>query len=221
MLTKSPSRVPAPQPFVIGIAGGTASGKTTLAQRLAKHLGSEKSVAILSQDDYYKNLAHLSLQDRSNLNFDHPDAIDFNLLVKHLRQLKNNETIQVPKYDFSQHRRLEKSKVINDQKLISKIVVEGTLIFSQVELLKCLHVKIFVDSDADIRLIRRLERDVQERGRTMESILQQYLKTTRPMHRRFVDSTKNQADITISDEDIFSLDFYKLKDLGKRIRNWQ
>ena len=202
------------RPFIIGIGGGTASGKTTLAQKLKKSILLSLT---LSQDNYYNNHEHLSLKDRSNLNFDHPDAIDFLLLKKHLCQLCWGKDIQIPQYDFSQHRRLEKSETVKAGRY-TYIIVEGTLIFSQI---RGLDFKIFVDTDSDIRLIRRLKRDIQERGRTTASIIQQYLNTTRPMHCRFVEPTKNQADIVIPgaapSNDQFKRLVKKIKDTEKKL----
>ena len=202
------------RPFIIGISGGTASGKTTLAQKLKKSILLSLT---LSQDNYYKNHEHLSLKARSNLNFDHPDAIDFLLLKKHLCQLCWGKDIQIPQYDFSQHKRLEKLKTVKADRY-THIIVEGTLIFSQIP---SLDYKIFVDTDSDIRLIRRLKRDFQERGRKTESIIQQYLTTTRPMHHRFVEPKNSQADIVISGTAFSNCQFKKLlkkiKEKAKKI----
>ena len=196
------------KPFIIGIAGGTASGKTTLAQKLKRYIPLSLT---LSQDNYYNNHEHLSLKDRSNLNFDHPDAIDFLLLKKHLCQLCWGKDIQIPQYNFRQHRRLEKSETVKAGRY-TYIIVECTLIFSQI---RGLDFKIFVDTDSDIRLVRRLKRDIKDRGRTTESIIQQYLNTTRPMHCRFVEPTKNQADIVISG---VALSNDQVKQLVKKLR---
>ncbi len=180
--------------MTIGVGGGTASGKTTFSQRLAESLGPGR-VLILSQDTYYCDGSHLSPEKRAQLNFDRPDAVDFELLVRHLTQLQKGREVARPKYDFRQHVRLAETEQAGPRPVI---LVEGTLVFAQVELVRCFDLKVFVDAAPDIRFIRRLRRDTRERGRSVESIIRQYLWTVRPMHRRFVEPARRQADLVIS-----------------------
>lgn len=181
------------QPVVIGIAGGSGSGKTTLAQLILKRIGVEK-IAYLPHDAYYKDLTSLPPNQRAMVNFDHPDSLDTELLVSHIQQLKQGKGIQLPVYDFKTHTRTSQTIYIEPQ---SVIIVEGILIFVDATLRNLLDMKIFVDTDADIRFIRRLTRDIEERGRSMESVIRQYLATVRPMHLEFVEPSKRYADIII------------------------
>lgn len=179
--------------FVIGICGGTGSGKTTITDRLSRAL-SKDGVVVLQQDHYYKDLAHLTLQERARCNFDHPSALDTALFIEHVERLREGRAIERPVYDFTQHRRVPEKVKIEAR---PAILVEGILIFENEELRNLMDLKIFVDTDADIRFIRRLVRDVRERGRTLESVVEQYQKTVRPMHLEFVEPSKRYADIII------------------------
>lgn len=177
---------------LIGIAGGTGSGKTTLANKLYQHFG-EGSV-LLSQDCYYKDLSHLPVEERISVNFDHPDSIDFDLFKEHLAELKEGRSVVIPQYDFTTHTRTDEMEILDPAPII---LVEGILLFAIPEVRDLFDLKIFIDTDDDIRLMRRLERDLQERGRDFESVKTQYLATVKPMHNKFVDPTKAQADVVI------------------------
>ena len=178
--------------IVIGIAGGTASGKTTVAERL--YAAFENDAVILSHDYYYKPHEELSFEERSKLNYDHPDSLDTGLLVEHLRELKKGNAIMHPTYDFASYSRNVEWKKAESAKII---IVEGILIFTDNKLCKLCDVKLFVDADADVRFIRRLSRDVNERGRNMQSVINQYLSTVKPMHEQFVEPSKAKADLII------------------------
>jgi uridine kinase len=180
-------------PLVIGIAGGTGSGKTTVATTILDRVGRDK-IAFLAHDSYYRDLAHMPFEERVKVNFDHPDSLETELLVEHLNQIKNWQTIDVPVYDFTHHTRTNQVRKVEPRQVI---LVEGILIFAEPDLRKMFDVKIFVDTDADIRLIRRLQRDISERGRTTESVIHQYLTTVRPMHMEFTEPSKRYADVII------------------------
>jgi uridine kinase len=180
-------------PLVIAIAGGSGSGKTTVAQAILDRVGRTR-IAYLPHDAYYKDLSLLPPNQRAEVNFDHPNSLDSELLVQHIDQLKAWHPINLPVYDFKTHTRTDQVVCIEPQRVI---LVEGILIFAEKELRKLFDVKIFVDTDADIRFIRRLERDIAERGRTTEHVINQYLKTVRPMHMDFVEPSKRYADIII------------------------
>jgi uridine kinase len=180
-------------PIVIGVAGGTGSGKTTVAQVILERVGREW-IAFLAHDSYYRDLSGLSPEQRARVNFDHPDSLETELLVTHIQQLKAGQPVQVPIYDFKTHTRTPHSQMVHPQ---SVVLVEGILIFAETELRKLFDIKIFVDTDADIRFIRRLQRDVSERGRTIPSVIEQYLNTVRPMHMEFVEPSKRYADLII------------------------
>ncbi len=180
-------------PLVIGIAGGSGSGKTTLARLIMQRVGEDR-IAYLPHDAYYKDLSHLPPVQRMSVNFDHPDSLDTELLIQHIRQLRNYQPVELPIYDFKTHTRTQETRRIEPR---SVIMVEGILIFVDPQLRQLLDVKIFVDTDADIRLIRRLERDIRERGRTTEMVITQYLKTVRPMHLEFVEPSKRYADVIV------------------------
>ena len=180
-------------PVVIGIAGGTGSGKTTVANVIVERIGADH-IAYLPHDAYYKDLSDLPDNQRIQVNFDHPDSLDTDLFYKHIQLLKNNQPIDLPVYDFKTHSRTEQTHRIAPQPVI---LVEGILIFIEAELRKLFDIKIFVDTDPDIRFIRRLQRDITERGRTTESVIQQYLTTVRPMHLEFVEPSKRYADVII------------------------
>lgn len=181
------------QPIIFGVAGGTGSGKTTVAQRILELVGADK-VAFVPHDAYYRDLSHLSPDERKGFNFDHPDALETPLMVQHVKQLRAGRSIDIPVYDFKTHTRTTKTIHIEPAPII---LVEGILILAEPELRKLCNVRLFVDTDADIRLIRRLRRDIQERGRTAESVIDQYLATVRPMHMEFVEPSKRHADIII------------------------
>ena len=182
--------------LVIGIAGGTGSGKTTVVNQIVKHLP-EEEVCVISQDSYYKATDNLSLEERAKINFDHPRAIDFDLIVQHLKKLKSNETIAQPVYSFVTHNRTKDTVTTYPRKVI---IVEGILIFNNEELRSLFDIKIFVHADTDERLIRRVRRDITERGRNVEEVLNRYQDTLKPMHRQFIEPTKNFADIIIPND---------------------
>ena len=176
----------------IGIAGGSGSGKTTLAERLAEHFGDRLS--LLRHDDYYKAQSSLTLEERATLNFDHPDAFDTDLLIEHLDELRAGRDIDCPIYNYSLHDRDSATRKVCANEVI---VLEGILIFENPELLRRLDIKIFVDTDADERILRRIVRDTEERGRSLESVITQYLTTVKPMHDAFVEPYKRYADIIV------------------------
>lgn len=176
----------------IGIAGGSGSGKTTLANQLKKLFGNRLS--LLRHDDYYKSQSSLSLEERSVLNFDHPNAFDTKMLVQHLDELRQGKEIACPIYDYALHDRSSNVRIVHATEVI---VLEGILIFENPEILERLDIKIFVDTDADVRIIRRIKRDVSERGRDLDSVISQYLATVKPMHELFVEPSKHNADIIV------------------------
>jgi uridine kinase len=181
------------KPIVIGIAGGTGSGKTTVANVILKRVGAEK-IAFLPHDAYYKDLAELPVAQREVINFDHPDSLETELLVVHLKSLKRGQSIESPIYDFTAHQRTAETTRVDPQPVI---LVEGILVFADADLRRVFDVKIFVDTPADIRFIRRLQRDILERGRTVDSVIRQYESTVRPMHQEFVEPSKRHADVII------------------------
>ncbi len=184
---------PQPNPLVIGIAGGSGSGKTTVAQEILNRVGASR-IAYLPHDAYYKDLSGLPPVQRAEVNFDHPNSLESELLAQHISQLRNYQPVELPVYDFSIHTRTEKTISIKPQRVI---MVEGILIYAEPELRKLFDIRIFVDTDSDLRFIRRLQRDLTERGRTTESVVHQYLKTVRPMHLEFVEPSKRYADVII------------------------
>lgn len=179
--------------LVIGICGGTGSGKTTVANRLLEATGA-RDVVFLQQDSYYRNLTDMPLDFRNRANFDHPEAIDGDLLVEHLRALRRGETVELPVYDFREHVRRPETARTPPRPII---IVEGILIFADKRLLDEMDIKVFVDTPDDIRFIRRLRRDIAERGRTVDSVIEQYTATVRPMHMQFVEPSKRCADVII------------------------
>lgn len=179
--------------IVIGIAGGTGSGKTTVSNVILDRVGRDK-VAYLMHDSYYKDLSALPPIQRIEVNFDHPHSLDTDLMIQHLRQLRAWKAVEVPIYDFTTHSRTEKTITIIPQPVV---LIEGILIFAEPELRELFDVKLFVDTDPDIRFIRRLQRDISERGRTTESVIHQYESTVRPMHLKFVEPSKRYADVII------------------------
>ena len=178
--------------FIIGIAGGTGSGKTTLAENIVTHFG--QSITLLCHDDYYKAHDELPYSEREKLNYDHPDAFDTELLISHLEALKRGESIACPIYDYTVHNRSSRTKIIEPTPVI---LLEGILIFASPEVRELLDMKVFVDTDADVRILRRIVRDVRERERTLESVISQYLTTVKPMHEAFVEPSKKHADIIV------------------------
>jgi uridine kinase len=180
-------------PVVIGIAGGTGSGKTTVANVILQRVGADK-IALLPHDAYYKDLQDLPRAQRDMVNFDHPDSLETDLLVRHIGQLRQWEPVEIPIYDFTTHSRTQRTQRIDPQPVI---LVEGILIFHEPALRELFDVKIFVDTDPDIRFIRRLQRDILERGRTVDSVIHQYQTTVRPMHLEFVEPSKRHADVII------------------------
>ncbi len=179
--------------LVIGIAGGSGSGKTTVANALLDRVGAGR-IAYLPHDAYYKDLSGLPPRQRAEVNFDHPHSLDNDLLMQHIQQLKSGQAIQLPIYDFTTHTRTEHFARVDTRPVI---LVEGILLFAEPALRALFDVKIFVDTDPDLRFIRRLKRDIEERGRTTESVIHQYLSTVRPMHLEFVEASKRYADVII------------------------
>ena len=179
--------------LIIGIAGGTGSGKTTVVSKILQNLDANE-VNVLSQDNYYHDNTHLSLQEREKLNYDHPKSIDFDLLVKHVQALKNGESIEQPIYSFVTHTRTGNHVLVEPREVL---IVEGILVLTSKELLKEFDLKVFVHADNDERLIRRIRRDTQERGRDLEEVLHRYQTTLKPMHDEFIEPSKSYADIII------------------------
>ncbi len=182
--------------FIIGIAGGTGSGKTTVVNQIMHELPAEE-VTIISQDSYYKSNNHLSYEERSKINFDHPNSIDFELLVEHLKALREGKMIEQPVYSFVTHNRTRDTIKTHPRKVI---IVEGILVFTNKELLRNFDIKIFVHADSDERLIRRIKRDIAERGRDVNEVLDRYQNTLKPMHQQFIEPTKAYADIIIPND---------------------
>jgi uridine kinase len=179
--------------MIIGICGGTGSGKTTVANKILKSVGA-RDVIFLQQDSYYRNLDQLPLDFQKAVNFDHPDAIDNDLLVEHVRALKAGRHVDLPLYDFKTHSRMAKTERVEPKPIV---ILEGILIFAEKRLIDEMDVKVFVDTPDDLRFIRRLRRDIAERGRTVDSVIEQYLSTVRPMHLQFVEPSKRMADVII------------------------
>lgn len=179
--------------ILIGIGGGSGSGKTLVAKNILKEFG-EGEVVVIQQDSYYRDLSHLPFDQRVKTNFDHPDALDFDLLRRHLKQLASGKAVQVPIYDFSTHTRMRETRTVEPH---PAVVIEGIMVLTDRDLRDLLHIKIYVETDADIRFIRRLTRDIRDRERTHQDVIYQYLKTVRPMHEQFVEPTKKYADIII------------------------
>jgi uridine kinase len=177
----------------IGVAGGTASGKTSVVNAILDRVGRE-GIAHIQHDSYYKDLSHLPLEQRRRFNFDHPDALDTPLLVQHLKDLRQGTCVEVPTYNFATYCRLPETRCVHPRPVV---IVEGILIFTEPALRDLIDLKIYVDTDADLRLIRRIRRDIAERERTVESVIEQYLGTVRPMHLEFVEPSKRYADVII------------------------
>ncbi len=179
--------------IVIGVAGGSGSGKTTVANRIIERVGANR-IALIQNDAYYCDLSHLPIIERRLMNFDHPDALDTHLLVEHLRDLRDGHAVQIPIYDFNSYTRKQETQRVLPHKVI---MVEGILIFVDKILRETMNIKIFVDADSDVRLLRRLKRDIGERERTLDAVIEQYERTVRPMHLEFVEPSKRYADIII------------------------
>ena len=178
--------------MVIGIAGGTGSGKTTITKRLVERFGGD--VSVIHHDNYYKAHHSMTYEERTLLNYDHPDAFDTDMLIEHLKQLKQGKAIRCPVYDYSIHDRTEETILIEPTRVI---ILEGILIYENQALCDQMDIKIFVDADADVRILRRIERDVRDRGRSLESVINQYLSTVKPMHEQFVEPSKRRADVIV------------------------
>ncbi len=178
--------------LTIGIAGGTGSGKTTITKRIIREFGGD--VSVMYHDNYYKAHDDMPYSERCKLNYDHPDAFDTELMLEHLRALKRGEAISCPVYDYSVHNRSDKTVEIHPARVI---VVEGILIFAEAALREEMDIKLFVDTDADVRILRRIVRDVRDRGRSLDSVVNQYLSTVKPMHEQFVEPSKRCADVII------------------------
>lgn len=183
------------KPLFIGITGGSGSGKTTIVKKIFQEVP-ETSIAIIEHDSYYKDQSDMTFEDRCKTNYDHPFAFDTDLLVEHIKQLKNGNSIEKPVYDYEIHNRKTETKTVEPKEII---IVEGLLVFYEKEIRDLLDIKIFVDTDADIRLMRRIVRDMNERSRTLESIIDQYTDTVRPAHEQFIEPSKKYADIIVTE----------------------
>lgn len=197
--------------LTIGFCGGTGSGKTTLADRVINAVGGD--AVLVSMDCYYKDNKHLPFEERVKINYDHPNAFDTDLLISHIKDLKEGKSIVRPTYDFSRHVRAEEWAKLDSAKVI---IVEGILLFECKELVDMLDIKIFVDTDADVRILRRLVRDVKERGRNLDSVVNQYLTTVKPMHERFVEPSKRLADVIVPEGGHNDVAFNMIIDTIKR-----
>ncbi len=180
-------------PLVIGVAGGSGSGKTTVVRNIIEALG-DGHVSVLEHDHYYRDHQELRLEDRAALNYDHPDALETDLLVRHVESLRAGQPVDMPTYDFARHARRTATETVLPR---TAIIVEGILIFTDAALRQLMDVKVFVDTDSDMRFIRRLQRDISERGRTVDSVIDQYLSTVKPMHLEFAEPSKRYADVII------------------------
>lgn len=181
------------KPIVFGVGGGTASGKTTVAQKVLGAVGASQ-VAYVPHDAYYRDMSHLHIDERAGLNYDHPDSLETELLIEHIGRLLKGESVDIPVYDFTDHRRTNETRLVEPCPII---LIDGILIFYDQGLRELMDIKIFVDTDPDVRFIRRLQRDMHERGRSLDSIISQYLDTVRPMHMEFVEPSKRHADVVI------------------------
>jgi uridine kinase len=181
------------RPIILGVAGGSGSGKTTVVRGIVRALGGDE-VTVIHHDSYYRDTSHLTQEARYAINYDHPDSLETELLVEHLRELRAGRGVAVPLYDFSAHTRLAEREHVEPRKVI---IVDGLLILWDPALRALMDIKVYVDTDADLRFIRRLERDIRERGRSTESVIQQYTRTVRPMHLEFVEPSKRYADVIV------------------------
>src|SRR5215471_2052255 len=202
--------------MIIGICGGTGSGKTTVANRILETVRADE-VVFIQQDLYYRDLKDMPLDYRNAANFDHPDAVDNELLINHLKKLRANEPVELPIYDFRTHTRLPATTRIEPKPIV---IVEGILIFAEPRLLELMDIRVFVDTPDDVRFIRRLQRDIAERGRTLDSVIEQYLGTVRPMHMQFVEPSKRFADVIIPEggHNLVSIDLISGK-IRERLAN--
>lgn len=202
-------------PLVIGVAGGSGSGKTTVMKHMIQRIGL-KNLTLVDHDAYYRDLKHLPFEERTKQNFDHPSALETELMIRHVEALKNGYSVDIPVYDFVNHVRSEEVNHVEPKQVI---LVDGILIFYEQALRDLMHIKVFVDTDADIRLLRRLKRDIVERGRSLEGVLNQYEHFVRPMHLKFVEPTKRYADIIIphGGENLVALDMVDAL-ISKRLR---
>lgn len=183
----------APRPLFIGVAGGSGSGKTTVVRSLMESVAAD-GVSLLHHDSYYRDFGHLSADERARINFDHPDALETPLLVEHLEKLARGDEVDVPVYDFRTHSRTDETRTVPPHRVV---IVDGLLILAEPEIRRRMDIKVYVDTDSDLRFIRRLTRDMEERGRTMESVIEQYLGSVRPMHLEFVAPSRRWADIIV------------------------
>jgi uridine kinase len=184
---------PKARPIIIGVAGGSGSGKTTVVREIIRHLG-RQHVSVIQHDSYYHDRSDVPPSERADINYDHPDALETSLLIDHLKTLRRRRPVEVPVYDFTNHARLAETEPVEPRQAI---IVEGILILADRQLKDLMDIKVFVDTDPDISFIRRLQRDMQERGRTLESVITQYLRTVRPMHLEFVEPSKRHAHVII------------------------
>ncbi|HJT18540.1 MAG TPA: uridine kinase [Thermoanaerobaculia bacterium] len=182
-----------PRPVIIGIAGGTGSGKTTVARSIYDRVGRDR-IEWIPHDSYYRNFDAITPEERARINFDHPDSLETELLVRHLDVLAKGSSVEIPRYDFATHSRKQETQRVEPRRVI---IVEGILVLAEPELRKRIDIKLFVDTPADIRFVRRLVRDIETRGRSLDSVVQQYLTTVRPMHEEFVEPSKRYADLII------------------------
>lgn len=180
-------------PLIIGVAGGSGSGKTTVVRHIMNTVG-KKNIVLLQHDSYYRDLKHLPFEERTKQNFDHPSSLETELMIRHIKALKEGYQVEVPIYDFTKHIRKEETNLVQPKKII---LIDGILIFTEKDLRKQMNIKLYVDTDDDIRLLRRIQRDIVERDRQLENVLTQYEKFVRPMHLEFVEPTKRYADIII------------------------
>ena len=181
------------KPLIIGVAGGSGSGKTTVVREIVRNMGPNQ-VTVIHHDSYYRDVKDKPFEERAQINYDHPDSLETSLLIRHLHMLCAGQVVDVPIYDFTQHLRSAETERVEPRKVI---IVDGILILWDRQLRQMMDIKVFVDTDADLRFIRRLTRDIEERGRTAESVIEQYLRTVRPMHLEFVEPSKRYADIII------------------------
>ncbi|MBW7888611.1 MAG: uridine kinase [Bacteroidetes bacterium] len=196
--------------LVIGIAGGTGSGKTSVTQKILERLHKQDEVVVIQHDSYYKDISAYGNSSPEQINFDHPDSLDTQLLIKHIRDLKNRKSVEQPLYNFATHSRMKETRHLEPKDII---IVEGILIFAAKELRDLFDIKIFIDTDDDERLLRRLKRDIVERGRSIESVMNQYISTVKPMHLEFVEPSKRYADIIIprGSENLVGIDMVVVK----------
>lgn len=206
-----------PAPVTIAVAGGTGSGKTTVSNALLKRVGTD-NIAYLPHDTYYRDIAHIPLGPRDIRNFDHPEALDTSLLIEHVQQLQQWLPVDIPVYDFTHHARTSQTRRVHPQPII---LVEGILILAESRLRELCDVKLFVDTDADVRFIRRLKRDIAERGRTLDSVIDQYLETVRPMHLEFVEPSRRYADVIIPEGGFNTVAIDMVADRVRNLLLWQ